>query len=209
MRDGLPADSLPKIELRVRGLDAARDPHSCRHVSGPRAWSPRVVREQPRSTAPWASAWWPLCTRSGRVIGPAGTATSGDGEAGKAMVHSSGPRHGAVRARGPRSGSRAEAGAASNGEACRTPQSRSPWILPSNTAPAPQSKPVTLAPRLVARIAPSVASGLGLRILAAGPAAVTLLRLRMLMSTRPQGSAAVPCVARSFKAVGGWHAPVP
>jgi len=36
------------------------------------------------------------------------------------------------------------------------------------TSPAPQSKPVT--PRLVAHVAPSVTSGLGLRILAAGPA---------------------------------------
>ena len=41
-----------------------------------------------------------------------------------------------------------------------------------STAPAPQSKPVTPATRLVAQIAPSVASGLGLRILAAGPARV-------------------------------------
>jgi hypothetical protein len=39
-----------------------------------------------------------------------------------------------------------------------------------NPIPAPQSKPVTLASRLVARNAPSVAIGLGLRILAAGPA---------------------------------------
>ena len=36
--------------------------------------------------------------------------------------------------------------------------------------PAPQSKPITLVSRLVARIAPLVAFGLGLRILAAGPA---------------------------------------
>ena len=39
-----------------------------------------------------------------------------------------------------------------------------------STAPAPQSKPVTPASRLVAQVAPSVASGLGPRILAAGPA---------------------------------------
>jgi len=39
-----------------------------------------------------------------------------------------------------------------------------------STAPAPQSKPVAPASRLVAQVAPSVASGLGLRILAAGPA---------------------------------------
>ena len=39
-----------------------------------------------------------------------------------------------------------------------------------STAPAPQSKPVTHASRLVALVAPSVASGLGLSILAAGPA---------------------------------------
>ena len=37
-------------------------------------------------------------------------------------------------------------------------------------APAPQSKPVTPASRLVAQETPLVASGLGLRILAAGPA---------------------------------------
>jgi hypothetical protein len=39
-----------------------------------------------------------------------------------------------------------------------------------STAPAPQSKPVTPASRLVAQITPLVAFGLGLRILAAGPA---------------------------------------
>ena len=39
-----------------------------------------------------------------------------------------------------------------------------------STAPAPQSKPVTPASRLVAQEAPLVAFGLGLRILAAGPA---------------------------------------
>jgi hypothetical protein len=39
-----------------------------------------------------------------------------------------------------------------------------------STAPAPQSKPVAHAPRLVAQIAPLVAFGLGMRILAAGPA---------------------------------------
>ena len=39
-----------------------------------------------------------------------------------------------------------------------------------NTEPAPQSKPVTLASRLVAQVAPLVAIGLGLSILAAGPA---------------------------------------
>jgi hypothetical protein len=37
-------------------------------------------------------------------------------------------------------------------------------------APGPQSKPVTRASRLVAHVAPSVAFGLGLRILAARPA---------------------------------------
>ena len=42
--------------------------------------------------------------------------------------------------------------------------------LVESPPPAPQSKPVTLAPRLVARTAPLVAFGLGLRILAAGPA---------------------------------------
>jgi hypothetical protein len=39
-----------------------------------------------------------------------------------------------------------------------------------STAPAPQSKPVTPASRLGRKVAPSVASGLGKRILAAGPA---------------------------------------
>src|ERR1700732_231609 len=43
-----------------------------------------------------------------------------------------------------------------------------------STAPAPQSKPVTRASRLVAQVAPLVAFGLGLRILAAGPAHVRL-----------------------------------
>ena len=43
-----------------------------------------------------------------------------------------------------------------------------------STAPAPQSKPVTLASRLVAQEAPLVAAGLGLRILAAGPARLRL-----------------------------------
>ncbi len=52
-------------------------------------------------------------------------------------------------------------------------------VAPVESPPlAPQSKPVTLAPRLVARIAPLVAVGLGLRILAAGPAPIsTVLRL--------------------------------
>ena len=50
-----------------------------------------------------------------------------------------------------------------------------------SNAPAPQSKPVTPASRLEAQVAPSVAFGLGLRILAAGPARVsTLLRLQAL-----------------------------
>ena len=49
-------------------------------------------------------------------------------------------------------------------------------------APAPQSKPVTPASRLVAQDAPLVASGLGLRILAAGPAPLTtVLLLRSFM----------------------------
>jgi hypothetical protein len=43
-----------------------------------------------------------------------------------------------------------------------------------STAPAPQSQPVTHASRLVAQITPSVALGLGVRILAAGPAHVRL-----------------------------------
>src|SRR5207248_5030476 len=47
-----------------------------------------------------------------------------------------------------------------------------------STAPAPQSKPVTHASRVVAHVAPSVASGLGLRILAAGPAVDRLYSYR-------------------------------
>ena len=43
-------------------------------------------------------------------------------------------------------------------------------------APAPQSKPVTPASRLVARVEPLVAFGLGPRILAAGPARIRLAR---------------------------------
>jgi hypothetical protein len=43
--------------------------------------------------------------------------------------------------------------------------------------PAPQSKPVAAASRLVAQIAPSVAFGPRLRILAAGPAPPTTLLL--------------------------------
>ena len=47
-----------------------------------------------------------------------------------------------------------------------------------STALAPQSKPVTRASRLVAQVAPLVAFGLGLRILAAGPARVRLYSYR-------------------------------
>jgi hypothetical protein len=43
--------------------------------------------------------------------------------------------------------------------------------------PAPRSKPVTRASRLVAQIAPSVALGFGLRILAAGPAVANITPL--------------------------------
>lgn len=43
-----------------------------------------------------------------------------------------------------------------------------------STAPAPRSKPVTPASRLVAQEAPLVGAGLGLRILAAGPAHIRL-----------------------------------
>lgn len=51
-------------------------------------------------------------------------------------------------------------------------ETRSPrrWGNAGSTPPAPQSKPVTLTSRLVTRNAPLVAFGLGLRILAAGPA---------------------------------------
>ncbi len=55
-----------------------------------------------------------------------------------------------------------------------------------STAPAPQSKPVTPASRLLAPVAPSVAFGLGLRILAAGPARVRLYSLRAFVWTRPK-----------------------
>ena len=54
------------------------------------------------------------------------------------------------------------------------------------TATAPQSKPVTPASRLVAHAVPLVAFGLGLRILAAGPAALpTVLRLRAAVRANP------------------------
>src|SRR5437667_9105557 len=54
-------------------------------------------------------------------------------------------------------------------------------------APAQQSKPVAPASRLVARVAPSVASGLRLRILAAGPARVRLYSYRgRLCGRRPK-----------------------
>src|SRR5207245_4237646 len=54
-------------------------------------------------------------------------------------------------------------------------------------APALQSKPVAPASRLVARVAPSVAFGLGLRIPAAGPARVRLYSYRgRLCDRRPQ-----------------------
>jgi hypothetical protein len=52
--------------------------------------------------------------------------------------------------------------------------------------PAPQSKPVTLASRLVARIAPLVAFGLGLRILAAGPAVLRQYSYRGRSVSHPQ-----------------------
>src|SRR5438445_7321645 len=52
-------------------------------------------------------------------------------------------------------------------------------------APALQSKPVAPASRLVARVAPSVALGLGLRIPAAGPARVRLYSYRERLSAQP------------------------
>ena len=49
------------------------------------------------------------------------------------------------------------------------------------SAPAPQSQPVASAPRLATLITPSVASGLKMRVLAAGPAhSFTLLLSRRL-----------------------------
>jgi len=86
-----------------------------------------------------------------------------------------------------------------------------------STAPAPQSKPVTHASRLVAQIAPSVAAGLGLRILAAGPATYRLYSYRrhlceptprVCSGHRPVSHRLVPCesparVAWSLAAHGG------
>ena len=75
--------------------------------------------------------------------------------------------------------SRPSGGSARKGRGARTParfnheETRPPgrWVnARRNTAPAPQSKPVTPASRLVAQTAPLVACGLGLRIVAAGPA---------------------------------------
>ena len=58
----------------------------------------------------------------------------------------------------------------------------------SSTAPAPQSKPVTHASRLVAQVAPSVAFGLGMRILAAAPAHVRLYSdFSRHVNQRPKG----------------------
>jgi hypothetical protein len=54
------------------------------------------------------------------------------------------------------------------------------------TAPAPQSKPVTHASRLVAPVAPSVAFGPGLRIPAAGPAYVDCTPFGACLWTRPK-----------------------
>jgi hypothetical protein len=55
------------------------------------------------------------------------------------------------------------------------------------TPPAPQSKPVTPASRLVAQVAPLVAFELGLRILAAGPAPPsTVLLSRVAMGRLPR-----------------------
>ena len=59
--------------------------------------------------------------------------------------------------------------------------------MEESPSPAPQSKPVTPAARLVARTAPLVAFGLGLRILAAGPAPIpTILRFRALCEPIPK-----------------------
>lgn len=68
------------------------------------------------------------------------------------------------------------------GRGARPPARSINWTRPPgrwsdagrSTAPAPQSKPVAHASRLVAQGAPSVALGLGVRILAAGPAHVRL-----------------------------------
>src|SRR5260370_15329057 len=54
-----------------------------------------------------------------------------------------------------------------------------------STAPAPQSKPVTHTSRLVALVAPSVASELGLSILAAGPARDSHYSYRERLWRRP------------------------
>ncbi len=60
------------------------------------------------------------------------------------------------------------------GDACRS------------RAPAPQSKPVAHASRLVTHNAPSVASGLGVRILAAGPARLPLYSHSGVCARGPQ-----------------------
>jgi hypothetical protein len=77
-----------------------------------------------------------------------------------------------------------------------------PWrYARRSTTPAPQSKPVTPASRLVAQVAPSVASGLGLRLLAAGPArCATLLLLQAPARTQVPTSRAALAGGITFAA---------
>jgi hypothetical protein len=79
---------------------------------------------------------------------------------------------------------------------------RAGGVTPVGTGP--QSKPVTPASRLVAQVAPSVASGLGPRILAAGPARDRLYSYRGRLcepdlkacSGRPGAQASPNCLQR-------------
>ncbi len=57
-------------------------------------------------------------------------------------------------------------------------------ITPKTYDPAPQSKPVTHIPCRVARLAPLVASGLGVSVLAAGPARIRLYSDRRCLCAR-------------------------
>ncbi len=83
--------------------------------------------------------------------------------------------------------------------ACAPPPSRSDHQTGASayrsTTPAPQTKPVAHAPRLVAQIAPLVAFGLGLSSPAAGPARAT--------HTTPSASVCVAADPKVSEAAGG------
>jgi hypothetical protein len=66
------------------------------------------------------------------------------------------------------------------------------WGNARRATPAPQSKPVAHASRLVAHVAPSVAFGLGVRIPAAGPAHLRLYSHSGRFRTRPSKVARTP-----------------